>query len=32
MGPTWYTDIDTWFEKYGFDEQVMINLFDYCFN
>lgn len=30
MGPTWYTDIDTWFDKYGFDEQVMINLFDYC--
>lgn len=32
MGPTWYTDIDTWFEKYEFDEQVMISLFDYCFN
>lgn len=32
MGPTWYTDIDMWFDKYGFDEQVMINLFDYCFN
>lgn len=32
MGPTWYNDIDTWFEKYGFDEQVMINLFDYCYN
>lgn len=32
MGPTWYTDIDTWFDKYEFDEQVMINLFDYCFN
>ena len=31
MGPTWYNDIDTWFEKYGFDEQVMIALFDYCF-
>lgn len=31
MGPTWYTDIDTWMEKYGFDEQVMINLFDYCY-
>jgi DnaD/phage-associated family protein len=31
MGPTWYTDIDTWFDKYGFDEQVMINLFDYCY-
>ena len=32
MGPTWYTDIDTWFKKYEFDEQVMISLFDYCFN
>ena len=31
MGPTWYSDIDTWFEKYGFDKQVMISLFDYCF-
>ena len=29
MGPTWYTDIDTWFDKYGFEEQVMINLLDY---
>lgn len=32
MGPTWYHDIDLWFRKYEFDEQVMINLFDYCFN
>lgn len=32
MGPTWYTDIDIWIEKYEFDEQVMISLFDYCFN
>ena len=32
MGPTWYTDIDTWMDKYGFDEQVMINLFDYCYS
>ena len=32
MGPTWYNDIDLWFRKYEFDEQVMINLFDYCFN
>ena len=30
MNPTWYTDIDLWFEKYGFDEQVMIALFSYC--
>ena len=31
MGPTWYNDIDMWFEKYGFDKEVMISLFDYCF-
>lgn len=32
MGPSWYNDIDIWFTKYNFDEQVMIALFDYCFN
>jgi len=32
MGPSWYNDIDLWFKKYNFDEQVMISLFDYCFN
>ena len=31
MGPSWYNDIDIWFTKYGFDEQVMIALFDYCY-
>ena len=31
MGPTWYQDIDTWIEKYGFDKQVLIALFDYCY-
>ena len=31
MGPSWYNDIDIWFRKYEFDEQVMITLFDYCF-
>ena len=31
MGPTWYNDIDIWFNKYNFDEQVMIALFDYCY-
>ncbi len=30
MSPAWYTDIDLWFNKYGFDEQVMIALFNYC--
>ena len=32
MGPSWYSDIDLWFTKYQFDEQVMIALFDYCYN
>lgn len=32
MGPSWYSDIDLWFTKYSFDEQVMIALFDYCYN
>ena len=32
MGPSWYNDIDLWFTKYEFDEQVMIALFDYCYN
>ena len=32
MLPSWYGDIDLWFKKYEFDEQVMVALFDYCFN
>ena len=32
MSPAWYSDIDLWFKKYCFDEQVMISLFDYCFH
>ena len=32
MGPSWYNDIDLWFKKYNFDEQVIIALFDYCYN
>ncbi|MBQ6992158.1 MAG: DnaD domain protein [Clostridia bacterium] len=32
MSPSWYSDIDLWFKKYEFDEQVMIALFDYCNN
>ena len=31
MSPSWYSDIDLWFKKYGFDEQVMVSLFEYCF-
>lgn len=32
MGPAWYSDIDLWFKTYNFEDQVMIALFDYCFN
>lgn len=32
MGPTWYSDIDTWLRKYEFDDQVLIALFDYCYS
>lgn len=31
MTPSWYNDIDLWFKKYSFDEQVMFTLFKYCF-
>ncbi len=31
MSPSWYPDIELWFEKYGFDEQVMLALFSYAF-
>jgi len=31
MSPAWYADIDLWFNKYGFDEQVMLALFNYCY-
>ena len=31
MSPSWYADIDLWFSKYSFDEEVMIALFRYCF-
>lgn len=32
MSPSWYTDITMWFEKYQFDEQVMLALFKYCYD
>lgn len=31
MSPTWYSDIELWFNKYGFTEQVMLALFSYAF-
>ena len=32
MPTTWYPDIELWFKKYKFDEEVMIALFGYCFD
>ena len=32
MSPAWYSDINLWFSKYQFDEEVMIALFKYCFD
>ena len=32
MSPSWYSDIDLWFKKYDFDEEVMNSLFQYCYN
>jgi len=31
MPPSWYTDIDAWFDKYQFDEDVMFELFQLCY-
>lgn len=32
MAPSWYTDIDAWFDRYKFDEDVMYTLFQHCYN
>lgn len=32
MPTTWYPDIELWFQKYGFDDEVMMALFQYCFD
>lgn len=32
MSPSWYTDIDSWFDRYKFDEDVMYTLFQHCFD
>ena len=32
MSPSWYTDIDAWFDKYGFEEDVMYALFKHCYD
>ena len=30
MAPSWYTEIDLWFDKYGFEPEVMFMLFQHC--
>ena len=32
MSSAWYSDIELWFKKYGFEEEVMVALFKYCFD
>ena len=32
MSPSWYTDIDAWFDKYQFEEDVMYALFKQCYD
>ena len=32
MPTTWYPEIELWFKKYNFDEEVMIALCSYCFD
>lgn len=32
MGSDWFTDIDMWFERFLFEEDVMQSLFQYCYN
>ncbi|MDD4494347.1 MAG: DnaD domain protein [Eubacteriales bacterium] len=32
MSPAWYTDIDSWFDKYKFEEDVMYSLFQHCYD
>ena len=32
MPPGWYYDIDMWFERYKFDEDVMYSLLKYCYS
>lgn len=32
MSPTWYTDMDSWFDKFKFEEDVMYALFKYCYD
>ncbi len=32
MPPSWYTDIDAWFDTYKFEDDVMLSLFQHCYD
>jgi DnaD/phage-associated family protein len=32
MSPSWYLDIDLWFDRYKFEEDVMYSLFQHCYD
>jgi len=32
MSPSWYTNIDYWFDRFKFDEDVMYTLFQHCYD
>ena len=32
MSGSWYADIDTWFDMYRFEEDVMMQLFQHCYD
>lgn len=32
MSPSWYNDIELWFNKYSFDNEVMLALFNYAYD
>ncbi len=32
MSPSWYTNIDCWFDRFKFDEDVMYTLFQHCYD
>jgi len=32
MSPSWYTNIDAWFDKYKFEDDVMYALFQHCYD
>lgn len=32
MSPSWYTNLDCWFDRFKFDEDVMYTLFQHCYD